>query len=465
MKPTTLITAKVVGMNTPSKPLTGLGLHDTKKLNDSLPGAKHDTVVITPITAKHGTTDPTSVSPKRVLLVSEHFPPSIGGSGRYLWELLRRLPSDRVVVAAGRCTGDEEFDAKHANSISRLRMALRETGTISCTGFAGYFRLAMKINDMCRREQISALWCGRCVTEGWIGWLVHQWTGLPYIVSAHGEDLKLPVGAAVTGVMTSRQHRWMARRILRQAIGVVANCENTRQIVISEWGVPASRVHVLTPGVDTNYFKPAQPCPRVRARLNWTDRTVILSVGRLQRRKGHDHMILALPQIRKQIPDVLYAVMGDGVESASLKALVKEKGLENYVQFYGEMDQHTILQAFQQCDLFALPNRQVGSDIEGFGIVLLEAQACGRPVLAGQSGGTAETMSVPHTGITVDCTNPDTLATAVLELLFDPKRLDQMGDAAREWAVSRFDWDRMAERTVKLVSQLMATPIVASTPV
>ena len=451
MKPTSLITPKAVGTVTPSKPHTGLGLHDTKKLNDSLSGTKHETVVITPITAKHGASEPTTRVPNRVLLVSEHFPPSIGGSGRYLWELLRRLPSDRVAVAAGRCTGDEEFDAKHPHSISRLPMALRETGTISCTGFAGYFRLALKVNDLCLRERVSALWCGRCVTEGWIGWLVHQWTGLPYIVSAHGEDLKLPVGSAVTGVMTSRQHRWMARRILRQAIGVVANCENTRQIVISEWGVPSGRVHVLTPGVDTNYFKPAPPCPRVRSRLNWTDRTVILTIGRLQR--------------RKQIPNVLYAVMGDGVESATLKALVKEKGLENHVQFYGEMDQHTILQAFQQCDLFALPNRQVGSDIEGFGIVLLEAQACGRPVLAGQSGGTAETMNVPHTGITVDCTNPDTLAKAVMELLFDPKRLNQMGDAAREWAVSRYDWDRMAERTVKLVSQLMVAPDRSSTSV
>ena len=183
MKPTSLINSKAVGSVTPSKPLMGLGLHDTKKLNDSLPGAKQDTVVIAPITAKHGSSEPTSGSLKRVLLVSEHFPPSIGGSGRYLWELLRRLPSDRVVVAAGRCAGDDEFDAKHPNSISRLRMVLRETGTISCTGFAGYFRLATKIIGLCRREKISALWCGRCVTEGWVGWLVHLWTGLPYIVT------------------------------------------------------------------------------------------------------------------------------------------------------------------------------------------------------------------------------------------------------------------------------------------
>src|SRR5205814_10004845 len=108
--------------------------------------------------------------------------------------------------------------------------------------------------------------------------------------------------------------------------------------------------------------------------------------------------------------------------------------------FLGELDDATLLCCYQQCDLFVLPNRQVGRDIEGFGIVLLEAQACGKPVVAGASGGTAETMRIPETGRVVPCDHPDELAALVTELLADRARLARMGEAARRWTVERLDW-------------------------
>ena len=148
----------------------------------------------------------------------------------------------------------------------------------------------------------------------------------------------------------------------------------------------------------------------MRARLGWGERRVVLTVGRLQKRKGHDMMIRALPAIRRAVPDVLYAIVGDGEERAALEQLAEQEGVRQSVQFLGEVDDETLVRCYQQCDLFALPNRQVGGDIEGFGMVLLEAQACGRPVLAGASGGTAETMRVPETGRVVPCDRPQELA-------------------------------------------------------
>ena len=137
---------------------------------------------------------------------------------------------------------------------------------------------------------------------------------------------------------------------------------------------------------------PAARDEDVRRSLGWEGRRVVLTVGRLQKRKGHDMMIRSLPQVRQEVSDVLYAVAGDGEERAALARAVTDLGLGGQVQFLGEVDENTLLRCYQQCDLFALPNRQVGSDIEGFGMVLLEAQACGKPVLAGDSGGTAETL-------------------------------------------------------------------------
>src|SRR5262249_3774313 len=131
----------------------------------------------------------------------------------------------------------------------------------------------------------------------------------------------------------------------------------------------------------------------------------------------------AMETIRNKTPRVLYAIVGAGEEGESLKALVAAKGLDEHVQFLGELGDEALVQCYQQCDLFVLPNRQVGRDIEGFGMVLLEAQACGKPVVAGASGGTAETMRIPDTGRVVACDRPDELAALVCELLAEPKRL------------------------------------------
>ena len=116
------------------------------------------------------------------------------------------------------------------------------------------------------------------------------------------------------------------------------------------------------------------------------------------------------------------------------------------------------MECYQQCDLFVLPNRQVGQDIEGFGMVLLEAQACGKPVIAGASGGTAETMQPGETGYVVPCDQPDELAAMVAELLLDPDRRTRMGEAARSWVVEQFDWDAQHVRPRSLREENPSCP-------
>ena len=133
-------------------------------------------------------------------------------------------------------------------------------------------------------------------------------------------------------------------------------------------------------------------------------------------------MILALGAIRETIPDVLYAIVGDGEERPTLQELVAREGLGEHVQLLGELDDETLIACYQQCDLFVLPNRQVGRDIEGFGMVLLEAQACGKPVVAGASGGTVETMRIPETGLVVPCELHHDLAALLAEFLTDRER-------------------------------------------
>jgi phosphatidylinositol alpha-1,6-mannosyltransferase len=270
-----------------------------------------------------------------------------------------------------------------------------------------------------------------------MAWLLKRWRGVPYLCYMHGEE---------TALTTSREYELMIRRVLAGADLVIANSRNTEGLLRHRWGVPPPKVRLLFPGVDAARFVPAERNNRVRQRLGWDDRPVVLTVGRLQRRKGHDHMILALDQVRRRIPDVLYAIVGAGAERQRLVDLVAAKGLHRHVRFLGEVDDATLIDCYQQCDLFVLPNRQDGGDIEGFGMVLLEAQACGKPVVAGTSGGTEETMQIPDTGRVVDCRGPDRLAALLVELLSQPHVLARMGDAARLWVAERFAWPRLTSQ-------------------
>jgi phosphatidylinositol alpha-1,6-mannosyltransferase len=166
----------------------------------------------------------------------------------------------------------------------------------------------------------------------------------------------------------------------------------------------------------------------------------VLTVGRLQKRKGHDHLIQALPAIRSGIPDVLYSIVGDGPERESLQRLVDQLGVQDAVQFRDQIDDTTLLHCYQQCDLFALPNRTVDGDFEGFGMVLLEAQACGKPVLTGTSGGTGEAMAVDCTGERVDCTDLNRISESITRLLDGRARRSSLGEAGRRLVCERFSW-------------------------
>jgi phosphatidylinositol alpha-1,6-mannosyltransferase len=379
------------------------------------------------------------------LLISEIFPPKTGGSGRWFWEIYRRLPREAFVIAAGEASGQEAFDLNHDLRVLRLPLAMSAWGLRSVSGLRGYWRALRRLVPLVRGAQVTRVHCGRCLPEGVMALALKWWLGVPYICYVHGED--------VNAASTSREQSWLVRRVFRGADFVIPNSRNTESILLNEWGWPAERVRLLHPGVDTNRFVPAPRSLAVRARLGWGDRPVVLTVGRLQKRKGHDHMILALSKVRQVVPDVLYAIVGDGEERAPLRELLTREGLAQHVQFLGEMNDEGLIHCYQQCDLFVLPNRQVGRDIEGFGMVLLEAQACGKPVLAGASGGTAETMSIPETGRVVCCDGPEELAGAVSEMLADRTSLERMGEAGRRWVVERFDWASLSRQAERLFKQ------------
>lgn len=383
----------------------------------------------------------------KTLLISQIFPPSTGGSGRWFYEVYSRLSADEYLIAGGEHPDAPTYDVEHTElNIRRWPLKMPTWGVLSKPGFANYYKLLKLTLALVKQEKIQALHCARNLPEGLICRAVSILKGLPYLTYVHGEELQT--------LGQSRELVLLSKQVYGGARCIIVNSKNTARLVIEHYPSVEDKIRILHPGVHSDYFVPADSSLAIRKKLGWSDRTVMLTVGRLQRRKGQDHAILALKKIKEKIPNILYAIIGNGDEWEYLNSLVTEHGLQNHVQFKGEITDADLLHCYQQCDLFTLPNREINGDIEGFGMVLVEAQSCAKPVLAGKSGGTAETMIPGTTGLIADCTQPDQIADAVLSILSNSDRCKQMGVAARKWVVENLDWPSLVDQAVTIFDEL-----------
>jgi phosphatidyl-myo-inositol dimannoside synthase len=380
------------------------------------------------------------------VLLSEIYPPRPGGSGRWLSEIYHRLSGPKCVVTDEiRDSYDQYSDAggiasRDPGYVKRIDLRLKDTGMMSCKGGLGYLRVLGDVRSIFKGDQVKLGQAARVVPEGWVLWLWRSFfRGPPFELFAHGEEVNLD-GVKTGGVMSSRQHQLMARVVFRSAQRVIANSHNTAELLIHQWGIPAEKVVVLHPGVDTEFFRPSAKDIAIGESLGWKNRYVLLTVGRLQRRKGHDRVIEALPQLIESIPDLLYVIAGDGEEYKRLEALVESLSVQPYVQFLRAFDDTKLLHMYQHCDLFVLANRTIGADIEGFGMVLVEAAACGKPTVAGSSGGTKEAIVDGVTGLLIDADAVDELVKAVKALHDDPELCKRLGSSGRRRAETEFSW-------------------------
>jgi phosphatidylinositol alpha-1,6-mannosyltransferase len=384
-----------------------------------------------------------------ILLLSEIFPPRHGGSGRWFYELYRRLETGTVTIVTqdNADPGDQRVDTEFPQRIQRTAMASPSWGLLSVTGLLFYTRTLMRVLRL-KPNGLSQIHCGRTIPEGFIGLLLAKLLGKPLLCYVHGEDIEV--------ARTSRELTWIVNRVLRGADRLICNSQNTKSLLMEHWHVPAQKIEVINPGVDEQTFCPAEPDPAFRKKYGWNERFVCLTVGRLQRRKGHDKMIEAIPHIKTEIPTILYVIVGQGDNYPNLVAAVKKLGLDLHVQFLNEIEDEDLVRCYQQCDLFILPNRSDGNDIEGFGMVLVEAQAAGKPVIAGDSGGTGETMDIGGTGMIVDCTKPERIAEAILSAREGIQEGRFTAADCRQHVLDKLTWEKHTNQACKVFEQLGA---------
>ena len=354
--------------------------------------------------------------------MTNDFPPRPGGIQAFVHALTTRLPAGEAVVYAPAWTGAAAFDAQLTVPVVRHPTSLM-------LPVPAVLRRARQIAVA---EGCDRVWFGAAAPLG----LLTGPLGLERsVASTHGHE----VGWAL--LPGARQ---LLRRIGRDTDVVTYLGEYTR----SRLAPVLPRLARLPSGVDTATFRPGAGGDQVRARYGLTGRPVIVCVSRLVPRKGQDILIRALPSIRRRSPDAALLVVGGGPSLGRLQALARAEGVDRDVVLTGSVPWQELPAHYDAGDVFVMPcrTRRAGLEVEGLGIVFLEASATGLPVVAGRSGGSPDAVLDGETGLVVDGTSVADVAAAVTGLLADPQRAAAMGARGRNWVEQEWRWDVLADR-------------------
>jgi phosphatidylinositol alpha-1,6-mannosyltransferase len=363
------------------------------------------------------------------LLVTNDFPPKLGGIQSYLYELWRRLPAEETTVLTTRHRDADEWDQKQPFRIVRLRQrVLLPTPEV-----------ARRIEDLVREVGADVVFLDPMLPLG----LVSLRLNTPCVLITHGSEVTVPGRLPGT--------RALAQRALSTAVGIVAAGQYPAAEAGHALGVPVPGI-VVPPGVDVERFRPLDDGERSEARARFgldAFHPLVVGVSRLVPRKGFDRLFDALAWLD---PRVQVAIAGTGRDLRRLRHLARVLG--ERAHFLGQVSEDDLPMLYGAADVFAMPcrDRWGGLEAEGFGIVFLEAAACGIPVLAGRSGGSHEAVVDGETGYVVDARRVRRVYGALERLLGDAQRRARMGRAARQRAVEEFSYDKMVERLAPIAA-------------
>lgn len=373
------------------------------------------------------------------LILTQNFLPARGGTITWMLNTYSRYQPNEAVIVTEPCEQGIEIDKGLSFPVERIPMEFGGWDPTEWNTFRGYLRAIRKVGSLVKQYGIQQIHVARVLPEGLVALLVCFLQKIPYVMYAHGEEVQ-------TGLL-SRKFAWLMPKIFTHATVIIANSENTKQI-LQNVGVQPEKIKIIHPGVDTEVFAPRQTKGQeIRDRHQLGRSPVLLTVGRLQRRKGHDMVLKALPSIKDSFPSVMYLIVGDGKENTYLQRLAADLGVAESVIFVGEVADEELADYFSACDLFIMPNRQIKNDIEGFGIVYLEAGAMGKPVIGGKSGGTKDAILDGVTGFRVDGANTEEIAEKVKDLLSDPTKAQLMGSNGRNRVLNEFTWEQVYKKT------------------
>lgn len=363
----------------------------------------------------------------RILLVTNDFGPRAGGIETFIIGLLERLKEHEIFVYTSRQTGSEEYDSAWVNSHG-VTVFRDRTKILLPTP-----RVIRNLRNLIQAESIEVIWFGAAAPLG----LAARWLRISpvrkLVALTHGHEVwwsKIPPFNLLM--------REMARNIDNFGyLGEFTYNALTRVI-------PSKKLAKIAPGIDTEHFRPMK---------SQNSHPTIISVGRLVHRKGQDRLVEALPLIKAVIPNVQLIFVGEGPHRKKLNRLIAKHEVAEHVRFLGRVGFSELPEIISLGDVFVMPSRSrlFGLEVEGLGIVYLEASACGLPVIAGSSGGAPDAVIEGETGFVVDGNDLEEIADRTIKLLSNPNLRANFGKRGRDWAVAQWRWEIWSQRFDELV--------------
>ena len=412
----------------------------------------------------------------KILFISDNFPPVIGGSAT-VYDQVCRHNSDLVIALSSKrnfADGSEKdysrYDSSCGFKICRIRdlRAARRPGADKSliAKLYGYFhdvavilKLSVCVFWLCIRHRVKVICIGELVYLGWISWFARYALGIPSMIYCHGEEITQDGSGLFTELRGA---------FLRSCTGIIAVSHFCKSEIVSRFSVRPDNIQVVTNGVDIERFRPAPPNNDLIRRYGLFGKKVIVAAGRHVPRKGFDNLLRALPAILRAHPGAHIVLLGEGPQTVELKQIVADLEIREHVTFTGFVELDAVPEHYGLGQVFVMANRTMpDGDQEGFGLVFVEANACGLPAVGGASGGAVEAIVDGETGILVDGTDVGAIADSVSRILEDTdyrlslakgglKRASEMSwpDKAREFreAVYFTDEHSATPGTANLVS-------------
>lgn len=386
---------------------------------------------------------------KKSLLITLDWPPSRGGVANYLWNIYSRLPRDFGVILTNIDVPSAEpthlkksppgFPAESSGDGLILAPLGGDSGAekgpktyrreLLGSLWPKWLRAYFEAIKIVRAEKIEAVHLSHILPVGYIAWMFKKVYGIPYVVYLHGMDIML--------AQKSPWKKIWAKNILRNADLIIANSKFTAGEAVKA-GAQNKKIEILYPC--PNIVPSGEDAP--------AEKNIILSVGRLVPRKGFDKVIEAMPEILRAGPNVEYQIVGDGPYATELKQSAEKLGVGGQVKFFHNISDADLPEFYKNCKMFAMPAREIRGDVEGFGIVYLEAASFGKPSIAGNTGGAPEAVLNNQTGLTVNPESRAEIADAIIKLLKDENLRANLGKAARERVLTEFTWEKQINKII-----------------
>lgn len=390
----------------------------------------------------------TSYSSRRVLMVAVDFKPLSGGVSEFAYQMARgfmKLGAE-VLILSPYYSGVETHDDQINMRIKRTwppyipGRGLGITPKIRrCASLAG---LATAMLKMRKTFQPHIVYFPS----------MYPLATLPYsngsiVTTFHGRELSF----YCRDVWFAGVNKRLLQRSCKNSSLILANSSYTKSLLI-ELGIDDSKIFVSGCGVNWDRFCNVPDSEQARSKLGLSNKKVIFSLGRLDDRKGFDSVIKCVHNIQKKFSDILYIIAGKGPQKAELETLITRLGLRDYVRLVGPISDEVVIDYMAACDIFAMPNkRTTDRSVEGFGIVLLEANCCGKPVVAGRSGGVVDAVEHNKTGLIVDPYSQQDIENAIEMLLGNPQLAAKLGQQGKERVEKYFKWEYIAERACQQI--------------